>query len=454
MGTSPFSPKGTDFFGEDRRDPLREALRACGQFGPQQTAGRFYPMACVSLEVTQRCNLDCTLCYLSERAEMAHDVPLDILFDRIEMVARHYGAGTSIQISGGDPTLRPLSDLVAICAKIRAMGMRSCLMTNGILATREMLATLSRAGLDDVAFHVDLTQGRTGFPSEQALNTVRAAYIDRAKGLGLRILFNTTVFDGNIAELPAIAGFFRDRAPDLSLVSFQLQAETGRGVEGARSSALTQDSVTNALAEGFGTEFPHENVQTGHRDCNRYTVLLAAGQRAASIFGDAGLVADVFRAFDETKLDASPYTVIPRAAFRSMLRRPILACRALAHGIGLLWQLRSGLVQSRGRVARLSVLVHSFMDAEDLVPERCASCVFMVMTAHGPMSMCAHNAERDKRLFAPVPVPQSNRRQWWSAATGVATDQPDYQVPGVTALKRMKGRQRQAALAIRKGIPQ
>ncbi|MEO1249908.1 MAG: radical SAM protein, partial [Pseudomonadota bacterium] len=194
MGTSPFSPKGTDFFGEDQRDPLKEALQACGQFGPQQTAGRFYPMACVSLEVTQRCNLDCTLCYLSERAEMAHDVPLDILFDRIEMVARHYGAGTSIQISGGDPTLRPLPDLVAICAKIRAMGMRSCLMTNGILANREMLRTLSRAGLDDVAFHVDLTQGRTGFPSEEALNSVRGAYIDRAKGLGLRILFNTTVF--------------------------------------------------------------------------------------------------------------------------------------------------------------------------------------------------------------------------------------------------------------------
>jgi len=453
MGTSPFSPKGASFVGGDQRTPLRDALSACGQFGPNQTAGRFFPMACVSLEVTQRCNLDCTLCYLSERAEMAHDVPLDILFDRIEMVARHYGAGTSIQISGGDPTLRPLPDLVAICAKIRTLGMRSCLMTNGILATREMLESLSRAGLDDVAFHVDLTQERTGFPTEESLNSVRSAYIERAKGLGVRILFNTTVFDGNIGELPSVARYFRDRAADLALVSFQMQADTGRGVAGARSAAITKDSVTQALASGFEADFPYQNIQIGHRDCNRYTVLLVAGQKASSIFGDRNLVADIFRAFDETKGDVAPYTAIPRATLRSVVRRPILALRTLAHGAGLLWQMRGGLVQSRGKVSRLSVLVHNFMDAEELIAERCASCVFMVMTADGPMSMCAHNAERDMRLFSPASIHTGDSQRWWSAATGKFTDRPDGQLPDVVSIKRMKGRQRRAALAARRGPP-
>lgn len=408
-------------------------------------------MACVSLEVTQRCNLDCTLCYLSERAEMAHDVPLDILFDRIEMVARHYGPGTSIQISGGDPTLRPLADLVAICAKIRTLRMRSCLMTNGILATREMLEALSRAGLDDVAFHVDLTQERTGFPTEQSLNTVRSAYIERAKGLGVRILFNTTVFGGNLDELPSIARFFRDRAADVSLVSFQSQADTGRGVANRRPSDFTTNAVTDALAAGFEADFPYQNIQTGHRDCNRYTVLLVAGQKARSIFGNGTLVADIFKAFDDTKGDTSPYTVIPKAALRSAIRRPVLSLRALAHGAKLLWQMRAGLLQSRGKISRLSVLVHNFMDADELVAERCASCVFMVMTADGPMSMCAHNAERDTRLFTPTSLHRSDGPRWWSAATGAFTDRPDHQLPDVISLKRMKGRQRRAALAERKG---
>ncbi|MFY2824437.1 hypothetical protein [Ruegeria sp. MALMAid1280] len=69
--------------------------------------------------------------------------------------------------------------------------MRSCLMTNGIRASRALLTRLAAAGLDDVAFHVDMTQDRNGFLE---LNTVRRAYIRRARGLGLRILFNTTVY--------------------------------------------------------------------------------------------------------------------------------------------------------------------------------------------------------------------------------------------------------------------
>ena len=121
------SPAGKRFEGDDQRAPLREALRRHGQMQAGQTAGRLYPMACVSLEITQRCNLDCTLCYLSDRAEMAKDVPLEILFQRIEMIESHYGPGTSIQISGGDPTLRKVEDLEALCRHIRSLGMRSCL---------------------------------------------------------------------------------------------------------------------------------------------------------------------------------------------------------------------------------------------------------------------------------------------------------------------------------------
>jgi len=80
-----------------------------------QTDGQFYPIACVALEVTQRCNLDCTLCYLSDHAEMAHDVPLEFLFRRIDTIERHNGAKTPIQLTGGDPTLRSLENLERLC---------------------------------------------------------------------------------------------------------------------------------------------------------------------------------------------------------------------------------------------------------------------------------------------------------------------------------------------------
>ena len=86
------APAGRRFDGSDRRAPLRNKLESCGEYHAGQTAGRFYPVACVALEVTQRCNLDCTLCYLSDRAEMTYDPPLSVLFARLATI-RSFSCG-------------------------------------------------------------------------------------------------------------------------------------------------------------------------------------------------------------------------------------------------------------------------------------------------------------------------------------------------------------------------
>lgn len=78
----------------------------------RQLAGRSWPIGCVALEVTQRCNLDCTLCYLSEHADVVRDIPIDEVFRRIDMIHRRYGPHTNIQVTGGDPTLRRRDELV------------------------------------------------------------------------------------------------------------------------------------------------------------------------------------------------------------------------------------------------------------------------------------------------------------------------------------------------------
>ncbi|MEM7445912.1 MAG: radical SAM protein, partial [Pseudomonadota bacterium] len=122
--------------GADPRAPLRGRLERLGLFGPEQVAGRIFPIACVALEVTQRCNLDCTLCYLSDLAEATPDPSLETLLARVDRIYRHYGPRTNIQITGGEPTLRRAEDLEAITRHIRGLGMRSALFTNGIRARR------------------------------------------------------------------------------------------------------------------------------------------------------------------------------------------------------------------------------------------------------------------------------------------------------------------------------
>lgn len=439
-----FAARGRTFTGTDKRAPLREGLVAAGQFGELQTAGRFYPVACVSLEITQRCNLDCTLCYLSDRAELAHDVPLPILFSRIAMIERHYGPDTPVQISGGDPTLRSIEDLEAICQEIRRLGLRSCLMTNGIRATRPMLQRLRAAGLNDVAFHVDLTEERKGYPTEVSLNAVRRDYIDRARGLGLRILFNMTVFEGNIREVPQVARFFRDHAADVTLVSFQMGADTGRGVSDHHAGALSRDTVSAALSKGFETDL-RNTVAIGHRECNRYDILLVAAKKAVSVTQDTAFLRRLVPALEQPGGQRNAPVV-----WHLLRKHPGLALRGLLGAVGLLWQLRGGLIASRARVHRMSVLIHSFMDADKLDRERCASCVFMTITSDGPMSMCAFNAKRDALIFKPVPVENDQGTQWWSAATGKTTASPDQEEPIPAPFKLLKGRQR-AAVARQRG---
>lgn len=170
----------------------RSRMIATGQWTGSQFMGRRWPIGCVALEITQRCNLDCTACYLSENSEAVKDLPLDEVFHRIEMIFSHYGPNTDVQVTGGDPTLRKRAELVEIVRKIRQKGMRPSLVTNGIRTKRELLRELSHAGLVDVVFHVDMTQRRKGFESELALNAIRQEYIERARGLRLSVMFNTT----------------------------------------------------------------------------------------------------------------------------------------------------------------------------------------------------------------------------------------------------------------------
>ena len=117
----------------------RQRMMATGQWTASQFMGRRWPIGCVALEITQRCNLDCTACYLSENAEAVKDLPLEEVFGRIDMIFAHYGPNTDVQVTGGDPTLRKRDELVAIVRRIREKGMRPTLFTNGIRAGRELL---------------------------------------------------------------------------------------------------------------------------------------------------------------------------------------------------------------------------------------------------------------------------------------------------------------------------
>jgi 7,8-dihydro-6-hydroxymethylpterin dimethyltransferase len=419
----------------DALGDLRSRMQRNGQWQSGQMAGQRWPVACVSLEITQRCNLDCTLCYLSDSSEAVRDLPLEEVFRRIDLIVAHYGRGTDVQVSGGEPTLRRRDELIQIVERIAQRGLRASLFTNGIKATRELLSTLAKAGLTDVAFHVDMTQQRAGFTSEAALNTLRSDYIERARGLGLGVFFNTTVHAANAHEVPMLAAYFKAQADVVRFVSFQLQAETGRGVLGARTDAITNDSVAAQLCAGVGTPLHFNTLLAGHHDCNRSAVLLVINGRAYDAFNDEDFIRRFMRETALLQIDRGTQWRALRSLAKAAFSRPALVLASLRWLFAFAWKAKRDLIAARGRVHKLTLFTHNFMDACSLERERIDACVFMAVTQHGPMSMCAYNAKRDHYLLQPL---ATSKGEWQPLAQKV---QP---------IKFLKGRAREAWLQARR----
>ncbi|MGH8761167.1 MAG: radical SAM protein, partial [Burkholderiales bacterium] len=279
----------------DGQTPMQRArvrLEKANQWTPWQMMGRRFPIGCVALEITQRCNLDCTYCYLSESSEALKDIPLEEVYRRIDLIHAHYGDRTDVQVTGGEPTLRKRDELIAIVRYIRQKNMRSSLFTNGIKATRDLLEELCEAGLEDVAFHVDMTQGRKGYRNEVELNDIRQNYIERARGLPLSVFFNTTVCPGNFHEVPDLVKFFVRHCDVVRLAAFQTGADSGRGTERERV-AVTPDTVQQAIERGTGVPLRSDVAASGHRDCNRYLFALVIAGRVYDGFANAALVQKV-----------------------------------------------------------------------------------------------------------------------------------------------------------------
>jgi len=400
--SSPLSAKETDQVNEAL---AKTKLRMGPHFKKNQILGRREAIGCVSLEISQRCNLDCSLCYLSPSSNQVTDLPLQEVFRRLDGIKNHFGIGTDVQISGGDPTMRDRKELMEIVRYARELGLHPALFTNGIRCTRDMIEELVVNGLSDIAFHVDLTQGRKGFGTEQELNRIRRQYIDMVRGLPLMVIFNTTVHTDNFFQIPDLVRFFIGQADVVRFASFQLQADTGRGVLGKRQEIISLASVKEEIDEGSGNPLAWDSILVGHPKCHSYAPTIAVNKKAFSLIDDPHLVGEFFNDFKHITHDRRERPgIIAWRYIKEAFRQPQWLIRGLKYFVPRLWKIRRDILAARGKVHKISFFVQNFMDADHLDPERIEACSFMVMTPEGPVSMCAHNANRDDYILRPIPA--------------------------------------------------
>jgi len=185
---------------------------------------------CVVLDVTQRCNLSCPVCFASAGSSAQPDPTLDEILDWCRALLEN-GGPFNIHLSGGEPTVR--HDLPELIRKIRALGFSYIqLNTNGVrLALDEEYAgELKESGLSCVFLQFD---GIT----DEIYEKMRGRHLLEAKiaaiqhcgryGLGV-VLVPTLVPEINTSQIGDILRTAILLAPAVRAVHFQPISYFGR----------------------------------------------------------------------------------------------------------------------------------------------------------------------------------------------------------------------------------
>lgn len=218
---------------------------------------------CVLLEVTQRCNLGCPVCF-AEAGREDKDPDLHTVegwFDRL----RELAPKANIQLSGGEPTVR--DDLPEIIRLGREKGFTFFqLNTNGLRLAREpdYAAKLKEAGLSCVFLQFDgvddapyiALRGRPLFEEK-----CRAVQNCAAAQLGV-VLTPTLAMDVNLDQVGEIIRFAMERLPAVRGVHFQPMSYFGR-YPGAPEKRVTLPRLCREIEAQTGGAFSAEDFLGG-----------------------------------------------------------------------------------------------------------------------------------------------------------------------------------------------
>ena len=204
---------------------------------------------CVLLELTNRCNLRCPVCFASAGEQKPRDLTLEEIGKQYDLLMER-GGPFNIQLSGGEPTMR--DDLDKIIALGREKGFTFFqLNTNGIRIADERgyAEYLAEAGVSTVFLQFDglddeIYQTLRG----AALTEKKRRAIESCKAAGLPVVLVPTVAPGvNDHALGDILRFALAHAPHVRGVHIQPISYFGRcGLE-APEKRLTIPAVLRRI---------------------------------------------------------------------------------------------------------------------------------------------------------------------------------------------------------------
>jgi uncharacterized radical SAM superfamily Fe-S cluster-containing enzyme len=206
----------------------------------------------VVLEVTQRCNLNCPVCFASANCKQKKDPGVEEIQNWCRTLLKN-GGPYNIQLSGGEATLR--DDLPEIVALLRASGFSFVqLNTNGLRLAQDhdYVRRLKDSGLGCVFLQFDgLSEESHRKIRGRDLRAIKDAAIRNCGEHGLGVVLVPTLVPGvNTAEIGRILRTAIGYAPTVRAVHFQPVSYFGRYLARPRDcDRITLPEVMKAIEQ-------------------------------------------------------------------------------------------------------------------------------------------------------------------------------------------------------------
>ena len=230
---------------------------------------------CVLLEVTNRCNLECPVCFASSRAETdaqtagsENEPDMEDIRHRFEAMM-NMGGPFNIQLSGGEPTMR--NDLADIIRMGKETGFPFFqLNTNGIRIGKDLayLKELADAGLDCVFLQFDGLREETyrALRGRELLKEKMDALTacERARvGVVLVPVIVPGINDGEVGD---ILNFALEHMPAVRGVHFQPASQFGRYDPLLSKKHFTLPDLLRAIETQTGGKMKAEHFSPGNAE--------------------------------------------------------------------------------------------------------------------------------------------------------------------------------------------
>ncbi len=236
-----------------------------------------YQAYSISWNLTQRCNLFCTHCYLSAfpGADTSNELSTEECFRVMDDIAK-VNPDVFMILTGGEPLVR--KDIFDIAAYGSDKGFTCVLGTNGVLVGKTEARKMRESGLMGASISLDSVDPVKHDQFRQLQGSWRNALrgIEYLKEEGLDFSIHMSVMDWNVSEIPKMVELSRKLGAKILNFFFLIQTGRAEGIIDIDPRQYREILTYLARMQGVGSQDANSNAQILTQYDDPWTV--SAGQ--------------------------------------------------------------------------------------------------------------------------------------------------------------------------------